>query len=839
MHLDLNITNKKKSFKFNWGLILVFIVIIGASCSPTKKLLPHQYLVNRVELNHPRETKIPKENFEAFYRQKPNRKLFGIIQFFVWWYNLFDKDKIAKQKEERNLKYDKLNAKKALKYEKKNEKLKKQGKKTKAPNFKNKDEPMLIENIRDIGEPPVLLDSILIEQTRYQLGKYLFIKGYFNNEVKDTIILNKKSKKATIKYILKPKQAFTIKQLSYQIDDDKLLPIILNDTINSLLKEGSNYDKEILQNERQRITDLALNNGYYFFENAYTDFAVDSFQATHQVNINIHIKKYARQMSINRDSTVYQSHPVYKIENLYIITEAAIGKIQEILFTDTLRTKDNKHVFLFNKAINFKESLLLNNIDLYAGQLYRKDSALHTYKQLLSLGVFKNVIINFSTNNLKENALDCYIVCTPLIKQSITSEIEGTNTSGNLGIDGSLLLQNKNLFKGAELVELKLQGSLSAQAQFNNQESSSSNLKNFNQIFNTIQIGPEITFAVPRAFFPFSLIPFNKDKSPRTYLKSSANYQSRPQFNRFITSIDYGFSFKSYANKIKHDIIPFEVYMVRANLSSAFQKDLIEYNDAFLLNSFENHITTLTKYSFTYLSKENTNNNNKPANFIRFTAQSSGNILRQLFELSGQSKDAQNRYLILGIPFAQFIKTEIDYRRYVPIRKKSRVVIRIASGIAKPFTNLTVVPYEQSFFSGGPNSIRAWRARTLGPGGYDPTNSTTRFDKIGDLLLEGNFEYRFHIINSFNGALFVDAGNIWRLEADEKKPNSEFLVKKFADQIAIGTGMGIRWDLNFFVLRLDLAVPIKDPKFEVGKRWTFNKKPFEYTVANFGIGYPF
>jgi outer membrane protein assembly factor BamA len=583
---------------------------------------------------------------------------------------------------------------------------------------------------------------------------------------------------------------------------------------------------------------LALNSGYYFFENAYTDFTIDSFQTSHQVNIKIRIKKYAKQNYFNSDSILYQSHPIYKISNVYIITEAVIGKVKEVIFSDTLKTKENKQVFLFNKALAFKESLMLDNIDLYAGQLYRKDTALHTYKQLLSLGVFKNVIINFLPNDEIDNTIDCYIVCNPLIKQSITSEIEGTNTSGNLGIDGSLLLQNKNLFKGAELIELKLQGSLSAQAQFNNQESSSSNLKNFNQIFNTIQIGPEITFAVPRAFFPFSLLPFNKDKSPRTYIKSSANYQSRPQFNRFITSIDYGFSFRSNANKIKHDIIPFEVYMVRANLSSTFQKDLKAYNDAFLLNSFENHITTLTKYSLTYLSKENTNNNNRPANFIRFTAQSSGNILRQLFELSGESKDAQNRYLILGIPFAQFIKTEIDYRRYVPVRKKSRVVMRIAGGIAKPFTNLTVVPYEQSFFSGGPNSIRAWRARTLGPGSYNPTDST-RFDKIGDILLETNFEYRFHIINSFNGALFVDAGNIWRLNANEDKPKSEFLLNKFADQIAIGAGMGLRWDLNFFVLRLDLAVPIKDPKFAVGNRWTFDKKPFEYLVANFGIGYPF
>ena len=149
------------------------------------------------------------------------------------------------------------------------------------------------------------------------------------------------------------------------------------------------------------------------------------------------------------------------------------------------------------------------------------------------------------------------------------------------------------------------------------------------------------------------------------------------------------------------------------------------------------------------------------------------------------------------------------------------------------------LPYEQSYFSGGPNSVRAWRARTLGPGGYDPTNSETRFDKIGDVLLEGNFEYRFHIIKSFNGAFFVDAGNIWRLQKDETKPNGEFVVSNFVDQIAIGSGLGIRWDLSFFVLRLDMAAPIKDPKYDVGDRWTYDKKPWRQIVANFGIGYPF
>lgn len=247
----------------------------------------------------------------------------------------------------------------------------------------------------------------------------------------------------------------------------------------------------------------------------------------------------------------------------------------------------------------------------------------------------------------------------------------------------------------------------------------------------------------------------------------------------------------------------------------------------------------MSKYGLTYTSKESTVNGTKASYFAKLNLLSSGVLLKEVYRASGQKTDSLGRYLLNNIPFANFLRADIDLRLYIPIRAKTRVVYRLVAGIGKTLSNLNVLPYEQSFFSGGPNSVRAWRARTLGPGGYDPSNSSTRFDKIGDVILEGSIEYRFPIIRSFNGAFFVDAGNIWRIFPDENKPNGQFLLNTFADQIAIGGGFGIRWDLNFFVLRLDLAMPLKDPKFLQGNRWTFDKKPYEYTVFNFGIGYPF
>jgi outer membrane protein assembly factor BamA len=834
------------NFKKIISIFFIFLLIeIFISCNPTKKLLPHEYFLKNVEVANSKQTDQPKENFEAFFRQKPNRKLFRRIDFFVWWYNLFDEEKINRKKIARNLKYDKINSERVLSSEKKNEQRAKKGKKAKTPKLKDKSSLLLIENIRDIGEPAIIFDSTLTEQTRLQLSKFLFSKGYFNQRVTDTIEFSKNSKRATVKYILHPNKPYTINKISYLMEDEKLGALIFQDTINTLLKTGMQYDADKIQAERQRITDYALNIGYFYFENAFINFDVDSNYNNNSVSLIINLKKFAKSYSSTNDSLIYVNHPRMKVQNVYIITEPVYGNVREVKFTDTIKTKRDGTIFLLNKPLAYRQPIITNNTDIYRGQWFTKDTSEHTYKQLLGLGIFKNVTIQFLKNEEFSNRLDCYIICSPLLKQSLTAETEGTNTSGNLGIDGSIIYQNKNFFRGGELIELKLQAAISAQKTLSKDSTAIASitdvadLNRLQRTFNTIQFGPEFTFSVPRAFFPFSLLPFKKDMLPRTYIKASVNYQSRPEFSRVITTINYGFSFRTNNSRIRHDIVPFEAYLVRANLLQSFRNDLGNLHDAFLLNSFIDHITTLSKYGLTYTSKGNSNTSQKTGHYLRWTVASSGSLLRAYFKATGDKPDSLGRYTVFEIPFAQFVKTDIDYRINIPIRGKTRIVYRLAGGIGKTLRNLSGLPYEQSYFSGGPNSVRAWRARTLGPGGYDPTNSAARYDKIGDILLEGNIEYRFHMIKSFYGAFFIDAGNIWRLKKDETKPNGEFLIENFVDQIAIGSGFGLRWDLNFFVLRLDMAVPIKDPKYAIDNRWTFNKQPWNQIVANFGIGYPF
>lgn len=747
------------------------------------------------------------------------------------------------RKLERNMKYDRINTERIRKMDLKNKRRLKKGKRPKQAKLKDKESAILLESIRDIGEPAVIYDSTLTEQTRFQLSRYLFSKGFFNNVVIDSVRLYRGDRRAHVIFKLIPKQAYTISEITYDIPDTQLAGIILSQQEKSLLRKGMQFDEELFQAERQRMTDVAVNNGYYYFENAYIDYWADTAKGNLTSSLRLRISRFNSGNGDVRDSTKLTNHPRYKLKNVYVITEPSIGTVRNLYFKDTLTT-GRKHIkFLLNGPLAYRTKILMSNIDLYPGQYYRKDTATQTYKQLLGLGLFRNVTIQFFPSESGGNELECYIVCNPLSKQFGAAEIEGTNTSGNLGIDGNLVFQNRNSFRGAEMIEVKLRGAIVAQRQFNAADSAYvtgvSDVTKIQNTFNTIQFGPEIRFSVPRALFPFALIPFRKDQEPRTFVKTSLNYQTRPEFSRVITNAEYGFTFKTNNKQLRHEFIPFEVYMVKARLQKTFRDALISYKDAFLLNSFQDHITTLTKYGLTFTSKESTINGKRTAYYARLNVQSAGNLLRQVYKMSGEKPDSLGRYLISGIPFAQFVKTDVDLRMYVPVRNRSRVVYRVAAGIGKPLRNLNILPYEQSFFSGGPNSVRAWRARTLGPGGYDPSRSTTRFDKIGDILLEGNIEYRFHMIRSFYGALFADAGNIWRLQPDESKIGGEFKVNTFLDQIAIGGGIGLRWDLTFIVLRLDLAMPLKDPKMPAGQRWVLDKKPYEYTVANFGIGYPF
>ena len=556
-------------------------------------------------------------------------------------------------------------------------------------------------------------------------------------------------------------------------------------------------------------------------------------------------RSFSEAYSSTSDSLIHKNHPRFYLENVYVIPEVISGyrgKANDVYMKDTTRYEGL--TILHNNELLLKRKDLARTISIAPGQLYQQNLAEDTYKDLSALKVFKSVLLQYIKNPYYSDRLDCYIVCQPIVKQAITIQTEGTNTSGNLGIAGSIAFQNKNTFKGAELLELKLVGSLTAQKNINSSETEA-NLSSIQKAFNTFQFGPEISLYFPKPLFPFTLFYYKKNANekryftqPKTIFNASLNYQSSFLYNRTISNFSYGFRFSNSKGLFTYDVVPLESYYVNAHLSNTYNEILQSTGDFFLLNSFQDHLTTLSKIGVVY----NNQSLQKKRNLmlLKTTISSSGNILRGFYDATNQPKDTMGSYRIFNTPFSQFVKIELDYRFYFQMRKQSKLVYRFAGGIGKTLANLSVLPYEQSFFSGGPNGIRAWRARTLGPGGYDPSNSTARYDKIGDFQLESNIEYRFHIFKSFYGAWFVDAGNVWTLRTDPNKLNGNFELDRFYKEIAIGSGLGIRYDFSFFVLRLDAAVRVRDPQYAENNRWTFDKKPLRSsTILNFGIGYPF
>lgn len=825
-------------------LSLFSILSLLNSCNVNKHLNENEYLVEKNTVKH-NGTTIDNDELEAFIRQKPNRKILKLVRFNLWLYNQIDQSKMLRKKEKRNLRFDRINVKRIEKTEKKNKKRKAKGKKTKLPKLKNKEKSTFRESLLEAGEPPVILDTVLSRITVTQMQRFVYSRGYFNSKVRDSVVIDKKNKRAKTFYFISKSNPYYIRKIDYKIEDPLIEYFIYNDTAASLIKENSIYNEDLLQAERERISDNQLNNGYFYFAPEYVYYLVDTNLVGENIHLTIGIKKFSEAFNETTDSLVYKEHPRFYIQNVYVIAEAIKdfrGKANDIYMKDTLR--HNGFTILSNKNLAFRKRDLARNISIANGQLYQKNLAEATFKDLSALKAFRSVHIQYVRNPYYADKLDCYIVCQPVVKQSLTIEQEGTNTSGNLGIAGSIVFQNKNSFKGAELVEVKLRGSVTSQKPVKS-DNTEANLNAVQSTFNTIQFGPELNIYFPRPLFPFTLFYYKKAADekryffqPKTILNLSFNYQSNRQYFRNISNISYGFKFNNYKNMFTYEIIPLEAYVVKAKLFGSFKDDLIRNGDYFLLNSFQDHLTTLSKVSMTYnnqaLSKR------RAVTFLKVNLSSSGNLLRGLFKATSQPADTLGRFQILNIPFSQFVKLDADWRLYINIRKQSKLVYRIAGGIGKALDNLSVIPYEQSFYSGGPNGIRAWRARTLGPGGYSASESNARYDKIGDIQIESNIEYRFNIIKSIYGAWFADAGNIWLLNGDPNKPESKFEPHKFYKEIALGSGFGLRYDFGFFVLRFDAAVKIHDPQYAEGNRWTFDKQPIrKMTNLNFGIGYPF
>lgn len=854
---------------------MLLVVSLLSSCRYTKRLEKGQYLVEKNKIIVEGE-KIPPAELEAVIKTQPNRKIFGKPRFHLWLYNLPGPNYTKRKSENKLARYTNRVEKKKRKAKKKNDKRKAKGK----PEIPFEPKPLkrsFPEWLKaSVGEPPVLLDSSKVKSSVKNLGNYLFKKGYFNSRVRDSIALDSIHKKAYLFYFVETHSPYYIDTFIVSGEDKKILKQIKSANAECLIKIGNRLDIDVLDEERSRLTVFLKDRGYYDISKDFFSYSVDSFKldsakhAMRRVILTMRIGRIQKKKP-DSDSTWFEDHQRYIVNNIYIYTDYGIS--EEFSLYDT--TMYHEHLFLFKGKPSMRPQNLLQHIFINKGYYYRAKEVEATYKKLASLGLYKSINISFKQNIIDPSTptLDCYIKLKPLKRQNFVFEANGTNRGGNLGISGNYSYKNKNLFRGAEAFKFSLNGGLEAQQLLSNQNDATvgqnvgiGEFKPLNT-FNTIEFGPEVSLSIPKFLTPFNLVKFNKTSSPKTIFNAALNFQQRPDFTRGIQEASLGYEWHQNnkdklintenrpISSITHYLSPLKLSAVKINPSPEFSERLNTIKDPFLKYSYTDHIILGFQYQFNYALQRN--NPNKDQLFIKAGFEQSGNLMREIFNLAKAEQDSIGSYEILGIRFAHFIKADVDFRYYINFNKSSQLVYRTAAGIGVPLANLSeALPFEKSFYVGGSNGLRAFRARTIGPGGFYDTTIT--FDKIGDILIEGNIEYRFDLLKIVKGALFYDVGNVWLIKPNPGKEQGEF-SSKFYKQLAMGAGVGLRFDFDFFIFRFDFAYPIRQPSLPDGEKWFFQPKtitnswikgfaerneltfaPFKSKlIVNIGIGYPF
>lgn len=813
--------------------LLAYIIILTflSGCFPTRHLNDGEKLLVKTKISIEGKHQFKKSDLEEFIKQNPNRKILGYYRFHLALYNAVSQYKLEKKTAERK---EKL-AQKNKKIDEKNIKREAKGKKLKEykdykPHWREK-----WKNI--IGEKPTIYDSLKTVSSLKQMNLFLFKKGYY--DAVDTFHLKRpflSKRKIKVVYDVYPDTAYVIQKMDYLINNPniKLHLDLLKETGKLEIKENKPIDIDILDKEREIITEQLNNSGYYEFNKEYLTYQIDTNQVEHSAHVKLFLNR-SKTRDLFEDTITLSEHKLFKIStigvNIYGGSEAFdVPKKEQI---------DGLNLNYYNSEIVLNPEEISRSFLFEKGELYNLKKITQTRKRLVNSGLYENIQILFekenSSDSLLIHKLKCIINLTLIKKQTLQAESNGTHTNGNYGIEGSLSYVNRNLFKGGEKLEFSVSGGLQTQRSLASEDDSElTEIDAIKRTLNTFQIGPQLEFSIPRLLF-FSNKFKNIDFS-QTLIHADLNWQITPDYNRQVEEILFAYNLRKGNHAFT--LNPIEISFVEIDITNEeFQKNIDSSSDPFLRNSFLSHVNTGSKIRYQF-----TNKKKKSAFFLNTSLEGVGNMLKYAYNFIGVDENANGNHEFLGIEFAQFVKAQSEIIYHYNISKSNDLAFRFNSGIGVPFHNSNyALPFEKSFYIGGPNSLRAWKTRTLGPGGYFSGEKT--FDKIGDIILEANAEYRFELLSSFESALFIDAGNIWMYDKNTGRTDGNFALDSFVEQIALGAGIGFRFDLSYFLLRFDLAIPLKTPYLSEGERWIFQPHSLEGNhfspQLNFGIGYPF
>lgn len=641
--------------------------------------------------------------------------------------------------------------------------------------------------VQKVGVAPVVYDPDLVESSITNIGNHLEYLGYYNSKVESDISVKKR--RVTVNYIITLGKRFPIKDIEYVLPEGEIREEFLKDTAYVTIKKGSWLSEAALEAESDRSSKYLRDRGFYGFSRNYYFFEADTLSVPDSAILQMSIRNYTR------NETAREARPLHK----FYIGDVSISH---------------------PKSLKFRQSILTNLNTIIPGNLYRESDVNNTYSRLSSLNVFSSV--NIEMNQSDTSTVDCNISLTQSKLQGFKVNLEASsNSTGLFGISPQVSYFHKNIFRGGEWLNVSFMGNF----QFM-----------FNDDIRSNEFGVSAGISFPKfLFLPYRLF---KGAVPRTEVNLSYNFQSRPEYTRNIISTSLAYT-GSIGSRVYYQFYPLQLNIIRLfNLDPSFYQSL--ENDPFMRNAYQDHFDLGLGGNLYYT----TNAEVVPKTsffYTRFQFDIAGNLLSAFKPV--MKKDADGAGIIWNTPFSQYVRAEFQIGKTWRFGKNNgqAVATRFLAGAGYAYGNSNALPFEKHFYAGGANSLRGWQARTVGPG-ISPMDSTFVIpNQTGDMKLEANVEYRFDIVWKIGGAVFMDAGNVWTLrETDTQTADlSKISWKNFGRSIAMNWGVGIRLDLNFLLLRIDLGMKIHDPAHI--HRWVGPGdwlKRDGYAI-HFGVGYPF
>ena len=733
MHIILHISpcfEMKKTTLLHIYICFTLIVLLLPGCSVNKFIPEGGYLLDDVKIESDNK-EIKSSQMNQYVRQSPNAKWFSLFRFPLYIYSASGMDSTK----------------------------------------------WINRFWRKLGDAPVIYSKDAAQETQQEIEKAVRNMGYMGAVV--DLKEEAKGKRMKVSYDIHSGSPYIINNIAYDIADSKIRSYLEADSAQTLLHEGMRFDVNVLDEERQRITQYLQNRGYYRFNKDFITFQADTMLNTHKVDLTMELASFQI-----RKEDMPEEHRQYRIRNVNYILDAdfTVPSAQALQSFDSVRSGD---VSLFYKDKLFLRPKVISDYNfLIPGNLYRSRSVQNTYSALSRLSILKYSNIRFNEVIENDSAyLDAYITLSRNKNKSLSFEIEGTNSAGDLGAAASASYTHRNLFKGSETFTIKLRGAYEAVSGLEGYTSS-----------NYMEYGVESSLNFPEFMFPFLSSDFKKRIKATSEVSIKYNWQIRPEFERTLASAawSYRWTRRGKANH-RFDLLDINyIYMPYTSPTFDDYLDRMDEVNPLLRHSYEDLFIVRLGYTYTYNSAggNTMTTANRNSYSVRFNIEEAGNLLYAFSRLINKKPRYGEAYQLANIDFAQYVKADIDYAKNFVIDERNSLVFHAGLGVAVPYGNSKSLPFEKLYFSGGANSVRGWRVRSLGPGSYRGDGNTIDYvNHTGDIKLDLNLEYRTFLFWKLNGAAFIDAGNVWNIRNQGIQSEGVFKFNRFYKQLAVSYGL--------------------------------------------------